>query len=109
LLSPSPRRLSTLAPARRRQRGRLPPRGLPAATPAPQVCIDKEEALYAEYEKRPGGWRGLKDFTVTEIADVATGIKSFKRESSREEPRGAERSREEPRGAERSQHQERQA
>ncbi|EOD25800.1 putative nitric oxide dioxygenase [Emiliania huxleyi CCMP1516] len=43
-----------------------------------KVCIDKEEALYAEYEKRPGGWRGLKDFTVTEIADVATGIKSFK-------------------------------
>ena len=43
-----------------------------------KVCIDKEEALYAEYAKRTGGWRGRKDFEVTEIAEVGTDIKSFK-------------------------------
>ena len=43
-----------------------------------KVCIDKEEALYAEYAKRGGGWRGRKDFEVTEITDVGTDIKSFK-------------------------------
>ena len=42
-----------------------------------KVCIDKEEALYAEYAKRPGGWRGRKDFKVTEIKDAGTDIKSF--------------------------------
>lgn len=42
-----------------------------------KVCIDKEEALYAEYAQRTGGWRGRKDFKVTDITDVGTDIKSF--------------------------------
>jgi len=43
-----------------------------------KVCIDKEEALYAEYAKREGGWRGRKAFEVSEITEVGASIKSFK-------------------------------
>jgi len=42
-----------------------------------KVMIDKEEALYQAYEARSGGWRGMKDFTVAEIKEVATGVKTF--------------------------------
>lgn len=42
-----------------------------------KVCIDKEEALYKSAEARQGGWRGLKDFTVSQISDAADGIKTF--------------------------------
>ena len=42
-----------------------------------KVCIDKEEALRAAYAERAGGWRGRKDFVVTEISEVGTDIKSF--------------------------------
>lgn len=42
-----------------------------------KVCIDKEESLYLLAEKRKGGWSGFIDMQVSEIKDVADGIKSF--------------------------------
>jgi len=42
-----------------------------------KACIDKEESLYQMAEKRNGGWSGPIDFVVTEIKEVANGIKSF--------------------------------
>ena len=42
-----------------------------------KVCIDTEEGLYQMAEKRSGGWSGLMDFEVSQIEDVAEGIKSF--------------------------------
>ena len=41
-----------------------------------KACIDMEESLYKMAEQRSGGWSGLIDFEVTEIKDVAEGIKS---------------------------------
>jgi nitric oxide dioxygenase len=42
-----------------------------------KVFIDKEESLYQMAEKRNGGWSGPMDFVVTEVKEVADGIKSF--------------------------------
>jgi nitric oxide dioxygenase len=42
-----------------------------------KACIDTEESLYQMAEKRSGGWSGHIEFQVTEIKDVAEGIKSF--------------------------------
>lgn len=42
-----------------------------------KVCIDKEEALYQAYEQRRGGWRNLKEFTVTGVKEAADDIKTF--------------------------------
>merc|ERR1719204_1949152 len=42
-----------------------------------KACIDTEESLYRMAEQRPGGWSGMETFVVSEITDVAEGIKSF--------------------------------
>jgi len=43
-----------------------------------KVLIDREEQLYAEAEKRSGGWRSFKPFEVVEIEQVSDGVKRFK-------------------------------
>jgi len=42
-----------------------------------KACIDTEESLYKMAEQRSGGWSGMEKFVVSEIKDVAEGIKSF--------------------------------
>lgn len=42
-----------------------------------KVMIDTEEDLYQMAEQREGGWSGPMDFRVSEIIQVAKGIKSF--------------------------------
>lgn len=42
-----------------------------------QVFIDAEEALYKEAEEKAGGWRGFKDFIVTEKIEESDVITSF--------------------------------
>eukprot|EP00931_Biecheleriopsis_adriatica_P027092 TRINITY_DN1634_c0_g1_i5.p1 TRINITY_DN1634_c0_g1~~TRINITY_DN1634_c0_g1_i5.p1 ORF type:complete len:438 (-),score=112.47 TRINITY_DN1634_c0_g1_i5:179-1492(-) len=42
-----------------------------------KACIDTEESLYQMAENRSGGWSGFYEFEVSEITDVADGIKSF--------------------------------
>lgn len=42
-----------------------------------KACIDTEESLYKMAEQRSGGWSGFHDFVVSDIKEVATGIKSF--------------------------------
>ena len=42
-----------------------------------KILIDAEDRLYAIAEARTGGWRGWKNFVVSDITTVATGVKSF--------------------------------
>jgi len=42
-----------------------------------KACIDTEESLYKMAEQRSGGWSGFTEFQVSEIQEVAKGIKSF--------------------------------
>jgi len=41
------------------------------------VMIDWEERLYSTAERRPGGWRGPKKFTVTEVETITANVKRF--------------------------------
>jgi len=50
-----------------------------------KACIDTEESLYKMAEQRSGGWSGFHEFEVSDIKEVATGIKSF----SFKAPRGS--------------------
>ena len=43
-----------------------------------KLLIGVEEARYAAAEARSGGWRGWKNFTVSEIETMSTGVKAFK-------------------------------
>lgn len=42
-----------------------------------KACIDTEESLYKMAEGRNGGWSGFHDFIISDIKEVAKGIKSF--------------------------------
>lgn len=42
-----------------------------------KVLTEREDQLYREAETRPGGWRGIRDFRVSEKREVATGCMAF--------------------------------
>jgi nitric oxide dioxygenase len=42
------------------------------------LLIGDEATRYAAAEARSGGWRGWKNFTVSEIETMSTGVKTFK-------------------------------
>ncbi len=52
------------------------------------ILIDTEKALYAAAEKRRGGWRGKRAFTVDEVVREAKNVVSvyFKPTDGKEEP-----------------------
>mmetsp|Transcript_73286 Transcript_73286/g.224184 ORF Transcript_73286/g.224184 Transcript_73286/m.224184 type:complete len:448 (-) Transcript_73286:15-1358(-) len=56
-----------------------------------KACIDTEESLYRMAEQRPGGWSGLETFEVSEVRDVAEGIKSFSFKAPAGSPLSGER------------------
>ncbi|CAM9422630.1 unnamed protein product, partial [Ectocarpus fasciculatus] len=43
-----------------------------------KLLIDQEENRYVAAAARSGGWRGWRDFTVSQIDDLSTGVKTFR-------------------------------
>ncbi len=41
------------------------------------IFVSTEETIYKENEEKTGGWRGDREFTISEITDEATDVKSF--------------------------------
>jgi nitric oxide dioxygenase len=43
-----------------------------------KILIDAEEKRYADAEARRGGWRGWKNFVVSEVVETTSNVKTFR-------------------------------
>lgn len=41
------------------------------------IFVTTEEKIYSDNEQKPGGWRGFKEFVITDIQTEALGVRSF--------------------------------
>lgn len=41
------------------------------------IFVVSEEKIYSDNEQKPGGWRGFKEFVITDIQTEAKGVRSF--------------------------------